>query len=184
LLSSRGEFTVAGCIRPRRITERECGEERLGRTRQPTVSAGKHEIGRLVVLEISAIRGSNLPDNEVLRYRVERSKSGWATEYIARIDSSEAALLVLDHYQPTSTASIREIFVLEPYRQQGVGTEVLKFAEARARELGCCKIELEVHPLDASIDKALLRVWYSRHGYERDAGNQDKLQKIFRDTYL
>lgn len=136
------------------------------------------------MLEISIINGPDELKSEVLRCRAERSKSGWATEYVARIESSEAALLVLDHFQPSATASIREIFVLEPYRRRGVGTKMLKFAEARATELGCCKIELEVYPLDASIDKGLLRAWYVRHGYERGACNQDKLQKILCDTNL
>lgn len=137
------------------------------------------------MVEISTISSPDELNNKLLRSRAERSRSGWASEYIAAcIGSSEAALLVLDHYPRTKSAGIHEIFVLEPYRKLGVGTAMLKFAEERARELGCCKIQLEVHPLDASIHKELLLAWYSRHGYEHGEGNRDKLHKVLSDPRL
>lgn len=137
-----------------------------------------------MLLDISIISTPDKLSNDILRNRAERSNGGWATEYIACIKSSETALLVLDHFPKTKTANIREIYVLEPYRLKGIATELLKFAEAQAKVLGCCKIELEVFPLDASLAKGQLHAWYAQHGYERSADNQDKLQKIFSDVNL
>ncbi|MFQ0830578.1 GNAT family N-acetyltransferase [Serratia fonticola] len=136
------------------------------------------------MLDISAINNPGELNDETLRSRAKRSNGGWASEYIARIESLETALLVLDHFPNKNTAKIYEIFVLEPYRLKGIATELLKFAEARARGLGCTKIELDVHSLDASIHKGQLRAWYIRHGYESATDDQDKLQKIFHDVCL
>ncbi|RLK45204.1 acetyltransferase (GNAT) family protein [Cupriavidus plantarum] len=131
------------------------------------------------MLEISRLSAAHELNNKLLRARAERAKSGWETEYIvARVDSAEAALLILDHYASTQTAGIHEIFVLEAYRKAEVGTALLKHAETRARELCCRRIQLEVHPLDASIHKDSLRAWYIRYGYHEDTDNPDRLCKV------
>jgi GNAT superfamily N-acetyltransferase len=77
---------------------------------------------------------------------------------------------MLDFYEQTATAKIYEIFVLNRFRQLQVGSSLLKYAEARAREFGATLLQLDVHPLEESIDSTRLRDWYSSEGFDRKSG--------------
>lgn len=54
--------------------------------------------------------------------------------------------------------NIHDIVVRRDQRQQGIGQALLAWAEQQARELGCCKLTLEVlsnnHPAMASYQRA------------------------------
>lgn len=57
--------------------------------------------------------------------------------------------------------NIHDLAVLPEYRGRGVGRELLRAAEERARRAGCCKLTLEVQE-----DNARARTLYQRFGFE------------------
>ncbi len=62
--------------------------------------------------------------------------------------------------------NIHDFMVSAPFRGQGVGRRLLDAVEAHARELGCCKITLEVLQGNAPAQTLYRSVGYA--GYELD----------------
>ena len=62
--------------------------------------------------------------------------------------------------------NVHDLAVLPSHRGQGIGSTLLAAAEDRARELGCCKMTLEV----ISTNEAAHRL-YSREGFDSPSPN-------------
>jgi GNAT superfamily N-acetyltransferase len=72
---------------------------------------------------------------------------------------------------------LEELFVLPGLRSRGVGSRLLRAAEAVVRRGGGSALQIEVDSGDADA-----RRFYERHGYaDHDPGRQDQALSYFRD---
>ncbi|NJD54228.1 MAG: GNAT family N-acetyltransferase [Candidatus Methanoperedens sp.] len=114
----------------------------------------------------------NIPIDEVYRYRTQcgefqchriNAPDGMAGELIISISRNEKAL------------SIEEVFVNRKFRNTGIGSCLLAFAEKTAMTSGFGKVELRVFSTDPLVPDHKLQEWYMKRGYEPDG---EKMSKI------
>ena len=74
--------------------------------------------------------------------------------------------------------NIHDIVVHGDVRGSGVGQALLAWAEGRARELGCCKLTLEVLANNAKALKAYERAGFAPYVLDPAAGQALFLQKL------
>ena len=67
--------------------------------------------------------------------------------------------------------NIHDLNVLPPYRGIGIGRGLIAAVEAKARELGCCKLSLEVQEKNHRARRTYAASGFSQAQYEPDAGN-------------
>ena len=75
--------------------------------------------------------------------------------------------------------NIHDLAVLPAHQGQGIGQALLAAVEERARELGCCKVTLEVRG-----DNEGARRLYSRCGFVNSGGNPDTVATLFLEKRL
>jgi len=129
------------------------------------------------LIKINKINDLDEIKNNLLRERAERSKTGRSIEFIAVSDESEAAFLSYEDWSDKSLGFIYEIFVLPEFRNEHIGSTLLARAEEVAINLGCSRLELDVHAFDRTIDKASLYSWYSDKGYVRISNKPERMTK-------
>ena len=115
----------------------------------------------------------------MIRDRAERAGCGRSQEYVAFFEGAEAAFLSFEDWSDKSIGFIYEIFVFPVFRKQGIGTELLSYAESLAMSLGCSVIELKPYAFDRSVSSELLVSWYRKKGYDFMTGDTGKMEKIF-----
>jgi ribosomal protein S18 acetylase RimI-like enzyme len=62
--------------------------------------------------------------------------------------------------------NVHDLAVISAYRGQGVGRRLLEHVEAKARELGCCKITLEVRQDNHTAQQLYWRVGFKHAASE------------------
>jgi GNAT superfamily N-acetyltransferase len=67
--------------------------------------------------------------------------------------------------------NIHDLNVLPAYRGQGIGRGLLAAVEARAREMGCCKLSLEVQEKNQRARRTYAAAGFSATQYQEQAGN-------------
>lgn len=91
---------------------------------------------------------------------------------IALIDGVAAGLIIafegFSTFQAKPLLNLHDVIVSAPFRGQGLSKKLLFAAEDLARELGCCKLTLEVLEHNEIAQKAYRSVGYA--GYELDPG--------------
>ncbi len=65
---------------------------------------------------------------------------------------------------PTPSALIDELIVNQSYRGKGIGSELLKAAIEKCRQMGCCELEVS---MESSNQKAI--EFYQKHGFTEEA---------------
>ena len=87
-------------------------------------------------------------------------------------DSEESYVGLLNAFEGFSTfacqplLNIHDVIVTESERGQGIGKQLMQAAEELARELGCCKLTLEVLEGNTKAQAAYKSLGYA--GYELD----------------
>jgi GNAT superfamily N-acetyltransferase len=93
-------------------------------------------------------RGSALPDDVKANLAAELRRRAGARVILAYVDGAPAGLMVC--FEGFSTfackplLNIHDVVVTHEHRGKGLAKAMLQKAEAIARELGCCKLTLEV----------------------------------------
>lgn len=77
--------------------------------------------------------------------------------------------------------NIHDIVVRADWRGRGVGAALLRWAEARARALGCCKLTLEVLSENRPARRAYERAGFAPYMLDPAAGQALLLQKLLAD---
>ncbi len=72
---------------------------------------------------------------------------------------------------------VYEIFVLAPFRRQGVWKSLLSYAEDYAFRLGCNSIWLKPYSLCSDFKQSELLAWYIREGYCQIPGDLERMVK-------
>ena len=75
--------------------------------------------------------------------------------------------------------NIHDLAVLPEFRGVGIGRSLLDAAESRARQLGCCKLTLEVHE-----DNERARTLYEDVGFGNYAPGADPIPTFFLEKRL
>ena len=66
--------------------------------------------------------------------------------------------------------NVHDLAVLPGHRGRGVGALLLAAAERKARELGCCRLTLEVQENNSRARRVYARAGFSHMTYEESAG--------------
>jgi GNAT superfamily N-acetyltransferase len=74
--------------------------------------------------------------------------------------------------------NVHDIVVLRDLRGRGIGQALLSWAEGRARELGCCKLTLEVLSNNTRAMASYKQAGYAPYVLDPAAGNALLMQKI------
>lgn len=132
------------------------------------------------MLEISKLPHPNDLQSMILRERIERGHCCRSQEFLALMNGEEAGLLSYEDWRDKAFGFIYEIFVLLPFRQQGVGASLLSQAEHYACQLDCKSIRLKPYALDQETDQSRLRAWYTKMGYRQTKDNPEHIEKHLR----
>ena len=127
--------------------------------------------------EVVQIQSSDDVKNEVLCDRARRANIVRSTEFIVIDNDTELALLSYEDWSERSEGFVYEIFVLPPYRNNGIGSFLLSYAEDLAIKLGCTRICLKPYSLDKDIDNQWLIEWYAKKGYQRNTVETEIMEK-------
>ena len=73
--------------------------------------------------------------------------------------------------------NIHDLAVLPEYRGQGIGRRLLEEVERKARDLGCCKLTLEVQENNHRARRAYEAVGFAQAVYQEAAGGSLFLSK-------
>ena len=73
--------------------------------------------------------------------------------------------------------NIHDLTVLQEFRKQGVGTNLIKEIEYKAKELNCCKITLEVQEYNKQALTIYENLGFRKNGYNPEEGNALFLMK-------
>ena len=117
--------------------------------------------------EISNHNGVNILISEHFKYSTEYGElqchrmkvpEGMAGELIIKVPKDKKAL------------TIEEVFIERKFRNTGLGSRLLSFAENTARTLGFRSIELRPFSTDPLVSDTKLQEWYTKRGYQPDGG--------------
>lgn len=126
------------------------------------------------VLKISSFKDL---ENSILCERTQKAHGARSQEFVVLVNGDEAGLLSYEDWSDQSVGFIYEIFILPEFRQQGIGTLLLLYAENQARRLCCTYIRLKPCPLDQKTDRARLVAWYAKNGYFQQSDEPEILEK-------
>jgi len=121
--------------------------------------------------KISNHIGENILISELFRYRTEygelqchrlKMPEGTAGELLIKVLNDEKAL------------SIEEVFIDRRFRNTGLGSRLLLFAEKTACNLGFRYVELRPFSTDPLVSDIKLQEWYMKRGYLPDGGKMHK----------
>jgi GNAT superfamily N-acetyltransferase len=134
--------------------------------------ARRHTCEEMMKMQgISNHIGENITIDELYRYRIEcgelqchrlNAPGGMAGELIIKVLTDEKAL------------SIEEVFVTRKFRNTGLGSRLLSFAEKTACTLGFRSVELRPFSTDPLVSDIKLQEWYTKRGYQPDGGKMHK----------
>lgn len=130
------------------------------------------------MIKIHQVNDLNTIKNNLLRDRAQRAQGGRTLEFLAMSGESEAAFLSFEDWSDKSLGFIYEIYVLPEFRNVNLGSVLLAHAEEVAINLGCSRLQLDVHAFDRTVEKASLFAWYSANGYVRLSNRSERMEKL------
>ncbi|MBU3697721.1 N-acetyltransferase [Dechloromonas sp.] len=107
-----------------------------------------------------------------------------ALAWLAADDGSETPVGLINCFTGFSTfaarplLNIHDVVVHADYRGRGIGRALLAWAEQRARDLGCCKLTLEVLANNSTALAAYERAGFAPYVLDPAAGQALFLQKL------
>lgn len=114
--------------------------------------------------------GQGLSNEVKANLPAELAKRSSAHVILAFVDTQPAGLVVclegFSTFACKPLLNIHDVVVALPYRGRGLSKQLLQKAEAIARELGCCKLTLEVLEGNLTAQSAYKACGFS--GYELD----------------
>lgn len=117
--------------------------------------------------------------NKLLRERAQQAKVERSRQFVAHENENELAYLSLDNRSDINTGVLYEVFVLPQYRNHGLGTALVSFAEGVARTTGSARMRVSPRALDASVSPHWLETWYLKRGYLVTNDGSSELEKSF-----
>ncbi len=112
--------------------------------------------------KISYTDNRNMSIREFYRYRTE---SGELQCHRLNLSDGTAGELIINLPGNEKALTIEEVFVDRKFRNMGLGSRLLAFAEQIAIAAGFQNIELEPFSTDPLVSDHKLREWYMKQGY-------------------
>ncbi|MCX9084606.1 MAG: GNAT family N-acetyltransferase [Candidatus Methanoperedens sp.] len=103
-----------------------------------------------------------------------RTKGGELRCHRINVNQENAGELIIRIPNQEKTLMIEEVFVKRGFRNSGLGSNLLRFGEATACELGFTSIGLRPFSTDSLISDHELKEWYRKRGYLPDGENMFK----------
>lgn len=129
------------------------------------------------------VEETHAANHPFLQERIEKGKRLGTKEFVALIDGVEAGLLIFEHFPDYSLGLVYEIYVLEKFRENGVGNLLLSHAETVALDSAYKTLRLSARSLDQEfINDESLMSWYGRKGFNRDDSDPGWMQKDLMST--
>jgi ribosomal protein S18 acetylase RimI-like enzyme len=121
---------------------------------------------------------------EVQRVLVERLRAHPTTIIMLAFDDERpigiaTCFLGFSTFAGRRLMNIHDVHVIRPAQRRGVGWRLLEAVEAKARELECCKLTLEVYE-----DNAAARALYRKFGFVSDPGREHERMNLFQQKPL
>ena len=121
--------------------------------------------------KISNHNVENVLISEFFRYRTEY---GELQCHRLKMPEGMAGELLIKVLNDEKTLSIEEVFVSRKFRNTGLGSRLLSFAEKTASTLGFRYVELRIFSTDPLVSDLKLHEWYMKRGYKPDGGKMWK----------
>lgn len=101
--------------------------------------------------------------NELYRCRIQDSEL-----LCHRLDISErtAGELIMKMQKNQKAMSIEEVFIEREFRNKGLGSKLMVFAERTACAMGFLSVELRPFSTDPLVSDPNLKEWYIKRGYQ------------------
>ena len=113
----------------------------------------------------------NISIKELYRYRTE---CGELQCHRINVLESMAGELIMNISRYQKALSVEEVFVDRKFRNSGLGSMLLDFAEKTALISGFQKVELRPFSTDPLVPELQLQEWYMKRGYEADGEKMSK----------
>ena len=113
----------------------------------------------------------NMSIDEIYKYRTQ-----WGELQCHRINMPDcmAGELIINVPVNEKAVTIEEVFVDRKFRNTGIGSKLLAFAEKTAIASGFQKVELRLFSTDPLVSDIKLQEWYMKSGYQPDEGKMYK----------
>ena len=121
--------------------------------------------------KISNHIGENIIISELFRYSTEY---GELQCHRLNMPEGMAGELIIKVPKDKKTLTIEEVFVERKFRNTGLGSRLLSFAEKTAWTLGFRSVELRPFSIDPLVSDIKLQEWYMKRGYQPDGGKMFK----------
>src|SRR5659263_331308 len=121
--------------------------------------------------KISNHNVENLSISEFFRYRTEY---GELQCHRLKMPEDVAGELIIRVLNDEKALSIEEVFIQRKFRNTGLGSRLLSFAEKTASTLGFRYVELRPFSTDPLVSDNKLKDWYMKRGYRPDGGKMYK----------
>jgi GNAT superfamily N-acetyltransferase len=134
--------------------------------------ARRHTCEEMMKMQgISNHIGENITIDELYKYRIE---SGELQCHRLNVPGGMAGELLIKVLNDEKALSIEEVFIERKFRNSGLGSRLLSFAEKTASTLGFRYVELRPFSTDPLVSDTKLQDWYMKRGYRPDGGKMYK----------
>jgi GNAT superfamily N-acetyltransferase len=113
----------------------------------------------------------NMSMNEIYKYRTQ---CGELQCHRINMHDCMAGELIINVPRNEKGLTIEEVFVDRKFRNTGLGSKLLAFAEKTALASGFQKVELRLFSTDPLVSDIKLQEWYMKRGYQPDGGKMYK----------
>jgi GNAT superfamily N-acetyltransferase len=111
------------------------------------------------------VSGNQVLDAETRQWEANGSRTEYTHHYVAHDDGVEVGFLSADICPELEYFVIYTVFVPPRLRRRGIGSQILRAAEALGKKLGYRKVLLNPHSLADEFLQKELESWYRRSGY-------------------
>jgi GNAT superfamily N-acetyltransferase len=109
---------------------------------------------------------------------ITRHRSGISKCLLAKIEQEEVGIMIVDLYDPPFPLFIYYMYVVPNFRNQGIGSKLLRFAEGMASKRGNPSIALQPDEIEQGFSIQALRSWYTKRGYSDRESDPKRMAKI------
>ncbi|CAG0971598.1 hypothetical protein METP3_01523 [Methanosarcinales archaeon] len=113
----------------------------------------------------------NMSIDEIYKYRTQ---CGELQCHRINMPDCMAGELIMNVPMNEKALTIEEVFVDRKFRNTGMGSKLLAFAEKTAIAAGFQKVELRLFSTDPLVSDTKLQEWYMKRGYQPDGGKMCK----------
>ena len=115
--------------------------------------------------------------NSEFMKRIAQNRTSITKFFVARIGDQDVGIITIDQYFPPNPLFVYYIFVENNYRNMGIGTKLLEFAEQMGISRGNPSIVLQPHEVETRIPIQVLVDWYIQKGYSWRENDPKRMEK-------